>query len=1142
MEPADLHLHRPDSTGSAPIIRRLRRFLSLAVRRIAARLPLRDEDRRRIRDFAFERTGFLFSWTVTYRNWQRENEHLASLRRQMSAAGQTGNRSAAADRAPHVELSALPRPARLLARAIAFYLPQFHPIPENDRWWGKDFTEWTNVRRARAQFEGHRQPRRPGELGYYDLLADPEVRRRQAALASQYGLEGFCFYYYWFGGRQLLEQPVDAYAGDKEITFPFCLCWANESWSRRWDGREDQLLIAQYHSPEDDIAFISNISRYLASDKYLRVGGRPLVILYRPDLLPDARATARRWRDWCRKNGVGEIFLAYTLSFASGSPDEYGFDAAIEFPPNNMGLAPQEGRVTPIGDASGARIHDLSQLPLGNTPYRAPDFRLFRGVTPQWDNTARRMGHATIMLDDGPGLYEAWLRSAAEDMVRREGRPDERLVFINAWNEWAEGAYLEPDLDHGYAWLEATRRALDPSADRMVEPRDLVPLGPVPAARPATRILLVVHDLARNGAQIHSLHLARVWSRRFGCEVAILACEDGPLRPNFETYGRLLILRKDMAGTRDFNSALSQLKAGGFDRAIINSCAGGWITPYLDHAGIEALGLVHELPGLIGAMNLAAGIEAFETHARHVVFASDFVRKRTEEEVLARPWSRPVIEPQGLYKAESIAAPAEKEIAAREIRERLSLPEDAQIVIGVGFGDHRKGPDIFCRWALEAARLDTRLHFLWIGGLSPGMRAECHAILANAGALADNVRLLGFQNDTGAFFKAACAYALSSREDPYPSTVLEALACGTPAFIVSGTTGLASLSPSPAIIELEDADPAAFAETLTRLVRSAPRRKKAAQAGIELIRQSYGFQSFAGDLLRLAGVFQPRISVIVPNYNYARYLPHRIASILNQELPVWEIIFLDDASTDDSLEVAEGLLKDCGIHYRIVPNAKNSGSVFAQWQKGVSLARGEIVWIAEADDWAASSFTQVAAEALRDEAVVLSYTQSNQVSRASEILCPHYLDYVADIDKERWRRSFVNDGARELAEGLSVKNTIPNVSGVLFRRGALAATLDQHMTEICSYRVAGDWCVYAHLAGMGKIAFDPRSLNYHRRHQESVTISRFTRAEFDEIARMQARVGELAEVAPAMRQKAAGYLAHLERRLASPAMERSDQG
>lgn len=1111
-------------------IRALRRRLSITFWSLWKSLPLSEDTRQHVMDVIFRRLPIFVSWSATYRNWQAEARRraaqLARLEEFRKAAAEAGEGSAR-----YADLSALPRPDRLTARAIAFYLPQFHPIPENDAWWGEGFTEWTNVRRARPQYEGHRQPRRPAELGYYDLVANPAIRRRQAALAHQYGLEGFCFYFYWFGGKRLLEDPIRAWADDDAVTLPFCLCWANENWSRRWDGREDQTLISQSHSPTDDTAFIEHVAGYMRSGKYIRVKGRPLLIVYRPDLLPDAGATAARWRTWCRENGIGEIYLAHTLSFASDTPDEYGFDAAIEFPPNNMGLVPQTKLVEPVGEATTANICDLTELAAASKAYPRPSCRLFRGVTPQWDNTARRMDQATIMLDGGPSAYEQWLRNAAADMTRRETHADERLVFINAWNEWAEGAYLEPDTDRGYAWLAATRRALSATDEPLIEPSDLVPAEPMPIATSRPKIIIVIHDLNHNGAQIHSLHLARVWRDVFGYDVVAIACDDGPLRRNFEAYGRLLILKEDVSGTDQFTASLQKLKAEGFTRAVINSSAAGWISTHLVEAEISCLGLVHELPDIIRAMKLDAGLDALDRHARHVVFASGVKRERTAREILGRPWSRPIIQPQGLYKADSILHPREKAKAAEDLRQRMNLPEDTRFIIGVGFGDRRKGPDIFCRWAIEAAGRDRRLHFIWLGGLSPEMIPVCEAILAEAGDVGAHVHLLGFQAETSAFYRAASAYALTSREDPYPSTILEALACGAPAFIIAGTTGVQDLAASPAIRLLPDADPATFADALAGLLCDEAEWASAAEAGIRLIQQDFGFTSFAGDLLRLSGIFQPRISVVVPNYNYSRHLPHRIATLLNQELPVWEIIFLDDASTDDSVEVAEQLLKDCGIHYRIIRNAENSGSVFAQWQKGVTLARGDIVWIAEADDWASARFTRVAASAFRDPDVVISYTQSNQVSEASEILCPHYLDYIADLGRERWRRPFVNDGMAELNDGFSVKNTIPNVSGALFRREALADVLDRHMEEIRSYRVAGDWCAYAHLARHGKVAFDPRPLNYHRRHEASVTISRFTEAEWNEIARMQARIAELGDVSPGNADKARAYLEALKARL-----------
>ena len=212
-------------------------------------------------------------------------------------------------------------PRNLAARAIAFYLPQFHPIRENNEWWGEGFTEWTKVRPAVPRFAGHYQPHIPDDtLGYYDLVADRDIMRKQAELAKLHGLSGFCFYFYWFGGKTLLETPLQHLLQDSSNDMPFCLCWANENWSRRWDGKENDILIGQQHSAADDIAFIQHISQYIADPRYIRVGDRPLLVVYRPSLLPDAKATAARWRNWLRDNGFGEVYLATTHSFDAVDP------------------------------------------------------------------------------------------------------------------------------------------------------------------------------------------------------------------------------------------------------------------------------------------------------------------------------------------------------------------------------------------------------------------------------------------------------------------------------------------------------------------------------------------------------------------------------------------------------------------------------------------------------------------------------------------------------------------------------------------------------------------------------------------------------------------------------------------------------
>lgn len=386
--------------------------------------------------------------------------------------------AAAADpgRAPVIEV-AMPAPVvavdpERLARTkvLAFYLPQFHPIPENDAWWGKGFTEWANVTRARPMFEGHVQPVLPGELGFYDLRV-PEVRERQAELARAAGIHGFCYHHYWFNGRRVLERPLEEVLASGSPDLPFCVCWANENWTRRWDGHEQEVLLRQKHTLASDRQFILDLIPYLEDPRYVRVDGKPVIVVYRAELMADPADTAAVWRDECRRAGLGEVHLCSVYLFKF-DPRPLGFDASVEFPlhhfpareitPSLRGLP--EGYTGVVRDyASG--VHELIRNP------RKVDYRLYRGVMPSWDNTARRMERgATVYHGATPELYEAWLASAINQRHADEDRAGsvrENLVFVNAWNEWAEGAVLEPRRDLGDAYLRATARVLVGGTDRL---------------------------------------------------------------------------------------------------------------------------------------------------------------------------------------------------------------------------------------------------------------------------------------------------------------------------------------------------------------------------------------------------------------------------------------------------------------------------------------------------------------------------------------------------------------------------------------------------------------------------------------------------------------------------------------------------
>ena len=346
-------------------------------------------------------------------------------------------------------------------KALAFYLPQFHTFPENDQWWGKGFTEWTNTRKAVPAFPGHYQPREPhADIGYYDL-SDYRVMARQAEMAKKHGIYGFCFYHYWFSGKRLMEKPVDLLLEHPEIDLNFCLCWANENWTRTWDGMENNVLISQQHI-DDDIQYIIDLKKYIDDPRYIRIDGKPVVLIYRPAQLPDVTLTFKRWREWCRNNGVGEILIWIVRGCANDEKSCFfeGADAEVEFPPSHC--VPWSPVPEDCGNPHGSFVSDYSayvdRILAGEGCVESYKHPVYRGVMMGWDCAARRKnffcwGKYSI------AKYSQWLRYVI-DYTRKHHDANDRFIFINAWNEWAEGTYLEPDRRFGYTSLNTTSRAL----------------------------------------------------------------------------------------------------------------------------------------------------------------------------------------------------------------------------------------------------------------------------------------------------------------------------------------------------------------------------------------------------------------------------------------------------------------------------------------------------------------------------------------------------------------------------------------------------------------------------------------------------------------------------------------------------------
>ena len=344
-------------------------------------------------------------------------------------------------------------------KLISFYLPQFYPFKENNEWWGEGFTEWRNSSSARPRFDGHYQPHLPLDLGYYDLRLI-ETMHKQAEMAKKSGIHAWCFYHYCFGNKRIMDVPVNNFLNDKTLDMPFILMWANENWTRTWDGRNNNILIQQNHHVKYDEEIIDDLARHFKDPRYLKINGKPLFYIYRPSNIPDAKKRIDAWKNLLFKRHSIEVIIHMVLSPTNKHPKEYGLDGAIEFPPlghrfrfiDNNSLKNK----SPHFSGKVTLYEDLIKASLYKTP---PDYDLIKCITPNWDNDARRNNQGLSFIGSSPSKYQLWLTETIQ-YAKNNPVQGESIVAINAWNEWAEGAHLEPDVYYGSAYLNATARAL----------------------------------------------------------------------------------------------------------------------------------------------------------------------------------------------------------------------------------------------------------------------------------------------------------------------------------------------------------------------------------------------------------------------------------------------------------------------------------------------------------------------------------------------------------------------------------------------------------------------------------------------------------------------------------------------------------
>jgi glycosyltransferase involved in cell wall biosynthesis/tetratricopeptide (TPR) repeat protein len=739
------------------------------------------------------------------------------------------------------------------ARVIAFYLPQFHPTPENDEWWGKGFTEWTNVTSATPLFDGHLQPRRPTELGYYDLRL-PEVANAQFDLARRFGIDAFCYYYYWFDGKRVLDRPLQDLIDGKTGPFPFCVCWANEDWTRSWDGQSGEVLLAQNHSEESDFRFIQDLAPALKHPDYVRIDGKPVVLIYRAEKLANAVKTTAAWRKWCIDEGIGELHLCAVQSFGFDDPRPYGFDAAVEFPPHAVHEKYPETtyherlqRLPGLVERFNGSVFNYEVFADAFIHRPREPYRLYRGCFLAWDNTARRGKAAHVFHNFSVEKYVDWL-STSGARTAREG--DNALAFVNAWNEWAEGAVLEPDATFGHALLEATRRAksLIPYKRQQTFWKHGVPdLQLAPLAQ-LHRVVLIGHDAHAHGAQINLLNMARSLKRDHGINVTILLLESGTLHQEYEKVGETILLSKEEDWQTKLIVLARHLSSIGTRHAICNTVVTGEAAKILRTEGFRVVSLVHELPSLIEANGLQAECWHIAAHAHNIVFASSIVAREFNN----RYWANEeniLIAPQGIAFNGRLA---KREHWRQQVRAELGIPAEASIVMGCGYGDIRKGVDLFVQAAAEISRqcTPTSVAFVWVGSLEGTLDKYVRADVARLG-LCDRFFITGRVTDADRYYVASDIFALTSREDPFPSVVMEAYDAGLPVVAFDGGGGYVDIINADTGALVPYLDVTAMAGAIATLLKDPKKLARVAKHVHAFCRANFSYKNYMAKLLAL---------------------------------------------------------------------------------------------------------------------------------------------------------------------------------------------------------------------------------------------------------------------------------------------------
>lgn len=1037
------------------------------------------------------------SWFVLREKYQLTGTNAQAFRSLMLRWRHLDDDSASNDNAPSIllqqeEIRSNHKPSELYeshdapppggrarrADVYAFYLTQFHRFAENDAWWGEGFTEWHNVVRGVPRFSGHYQPRIPSALGFYDL-DDPRVMPTQVALAKQAGLAGFAFYYYHFGQQRLLERPLDNFLYDKSLDIGFFLIWANETWSRRWDGSESEILLEQTYPPQMPEMLALDLARYFADPRYRRVDGRPLFVIYRVGSIPDAVNWLARLRSAFRAIGENPIiYLAQT--FEDIDPLPYGLDGAMEFPPHKYSrslrlLQPQRL----FGANAALKVWDYRDFMRVALADPDPDFPLIRGCFPAWDNDSRRQGASSIIHGSTPAKFRGWLKALADKAEAPHTNGSPPIVVINAWNEWGEGAYLEPDRHYGYAYLNAVQAVLNPEAAENVR-----------------RLVLVGHDAFVAGAQRLLLHIGQSLKADFGIRIVFVLLRGDP------GYDGLLEEYRGTAETivagADIGLVMMRLAARGFAHAIVNSAASSAALDPVLAAGIAAIQLIHELPAMFAGLGAQALIEEAAGRMRRFVAPTQAIEGMLKRAGVPGAQIRQL--PQGQYRR---VVRVDREEARTAL---LGGDEERQVVVGLGFGDKRKGVDLFVAACEAAQATQTPMLFIWQGDWDRAIETALSArteLLEATGIF----QHLPNSSDIDTLLGAADIFFLPSREDPLPSAAIEAWSVGLPIVALEGGGGISDLIAGNAELGIltDSGDPPTLLAGLKAAGALGRSEERANWA-----RSQYDWPTYISALLREVYA-PPAVDVAIVGHNHGRFAEPRMTSLIRQTLPPRRIVYHDVASTDGSPAAIRAVARRVGIDF--VDEAANEGRLFDTWLAVARASDAEYFHIAEGDDWIAPAMIERCVEALEAAPeAAFAFVGIEWIDTAGNVIADH-CGYPASIIGPE-----VADGGEILpdvllASAMTVRNPVLSVSSVIWRRAALLKILEANGPSFERLDFAFDWLLYLRAAKSGYSAtFVPQPLCRHRQHADSF-------ASRDDLSRHADEIRRLYKLVPAPKRK-----------------------